>query len=140
LNIICELKLMKGDVVKRKVEEVLDQVSLDKSRNMLCHTLSGGTKRRLSIAMGIVAESKILVMDEPTTGLDPVVREHIWNLIKQLKKDRCILLTTQHLEEAEELADNLALLETGKLVAQGTTDDIKKKFGIGYNLKVVIKE
>jgi ATP-binding cassette subfamily A (ABC1) protein 3 len=131
---------MKGDVVKRKVEEVLDQVSLDKSRNMLCHTLSGGTKRRLSIAMGIVAESKILVMDEPTTGLDPVVREHIWNLIKQLKKDRCILLTTQHLEEAEELADNLALLETGKLVAQGTTDDIKKKFGIGYNLKVVIKE
>lgn len=70
-------------------------------------------KRRLSIAMGIVAESKILIMDEPTTGLDPIVREQVWELIKSLKKDRCILMTTQHLEEAELLADSLGLMDSG---------------------------
>ena len=94
----------------------------------------------MSIAMSIASESKILIMDEPTTGLDPLVREHIWTLIKSLKKGRCILLTTQHLEEAEELADKLALMETGKLVAQGTPDEIKKRFGVGYNLKILKHE
>jgi ABC-type multidrug transport system ATPase subunit len=83
----------------------------------LSSKLSGGMKRRLSIAMGIVAESKVLILDEPTTGLDPLVRENIWGLLKILKKGRCILMTTQHLEEAEELADGLGMLESGKLVA-----------------------
>lgn len=131
---------MSGVKAKEKIEEVLDLVSLDKNKSQLCKTLSGGMKRKLSLGMGIVAESKILILDEPTTGLDPEVRQQIWNLIKQLKKGRCILMTTQHLEEAEELADNLALLETGKLVAQGSTDEIKKRFGVGYNLKVVFKD
>lgn len=99
------------------MEEVLEMVSLDKSRDKVSVKLSGGLKRRLSIAMGIVAESKVLILDEPTTGLDPIVRDQIWSLIKSLKKDRCILMTTQHLEEAEELADGLALLEMGKLVS-----------------------
>ena len=63
--------------------------------------LSGGMKRRLSIGMGIVAQSEVLILDEPTTGLDPIVRDQVWNLIKELKRDRCILMTTQHLEEAE---------------------------------------
>ena len=96
---------------------MLETVSLNKNRDTLSKNLSGGMKRRLSIAMGIVAESSILIMDEPTTGLDPIIRDQVWSLIKELKKDRCILMTTQHLEEAEELADGLALLETGKLVS-----------------------
>jgi ABC-type multidrug transport system ATPase subunit len=69
-------------------------VSLDKNRHTLAVNLSGGMKRRLSIAMGIVAESRVLILDEPTTGLDPLVRDEIWHLIKSLKKDRCILMTT----------------------------------------------
>ena len=93
-------------------------------------------KRRLSIGMGIVADCRILILDEPTTGLDPLIRDQIWQLIKTLKKDRCILMTTQHLEEAEELADHLALLETGKLVSSGTVDEIKKRYGVGYNLRI----
>jgi ATP-binding cassette, subfamily A (ABC1), member 3 len=78
----------------KRVEEVLYLVSLDKNRNTLSVNLSGGMKRRLSIAMGIVAESKVLILDEPTTGLDPLVRDQIWQLIKNLKKDRCIIMTT----------------------------------------------
>ena len=67
---------------------------MDKNRNTQSANLSGGMKRRLSIAMGIVAESKVLILDEPTTGLDPLVRDQIWQLIKTLKKDRCIIMTT----------------------------------------------
>eukprot|EP00347_Sterkiella_histriomuscorum_P015355 403357331 len=136
LELICKLKMFDLKSCNKRVEDILDTVSLDKNRDSLAKTLSGGMKRRLSIAMGIVAESEVLILDEPTTGLDPIVRDQVWNLIKDLKKDRCILMTTQHLEEAEQLADNLALLETGKLVALGTVDEIKKKYGVGYNLKV----
>ena len=115
---MCALKMIKREQRKKRIEEVLELVSLNKNRDTICSTLSGGMKRRLSIAMGIVSpKSKLLIMDEPTTGLDPLVRDQVWSLIKLLKKDRCILMTTQHLDEAEELADGLALMETGKLVA-----------------------
>jgi len=117
LILIAKLKLIPSTHLKRRVDQVLDEVSLDKSRHTITSKLSGGTKRRLSIAMGIVAESRVLIMDEPTTGLDPIVRDQIWSLIKTLKRGRCIVMTTQHLEEAEELADGLGMLETGKLVA-----------------------
>ncbi|CDW82000.1 abc transporter family protein [Stylonychia lemnae] len=136
LELICRLKLLSQAKIKDRISEILETVALTKDRNKKVKELSGGMKRRLSIAMGIVAESEVLILDEPTTGLDPIVRDMIWNLIKDLKKDRCILMTTQHLEEAEQLADSLALLETGKLVSQGSVDDIKKRFGVGYNLKI----
>lgn len=122
---------------KRRIEEVLEMVSLTKERHTLSLRLSGGMKRRLSIALGIVGHhSQLLILDEPTTGLDPLVRAQVWSLINQLKKSHCILMTTQHLEEAEELADGLALMETGKVVAVGSVDEIKKKFGVGYNLTI----
>jgi ABC-type multidrug transport system ATPase subunit len=85
---------MNESKLKKRVEEVLYLVSLDKNRHTGSANLSGGMKRRLSIAMGIVAESKVLILDEPTTGLDPIVRDQIWQLIKTLKKDRCIIMTT----------------------------------------------
>ena len=99
LKLLCRLKMIdsgsdSSQTIKKRVEEILDQVSLNKDRHTLSVNLSGGMKRRLSIAMGIVAESKILIMDEPTTGLDPLVRDQIWSLIRSLKKDRCILMTT----------------------------------------------
>jgi ABC-type multidrug transport system ATPase subunit len=85
---------MNESKLKKRVDEVLYLVSLDKNRHTRSANLSGGMKRRLSIAMGIVAESKVLILDEPTTGLDPIVRDQIWQLIKTLKKDRCIIMTT----------------------------------------------
>jgi ABC-type multidrug transport system ATPase subunit len=99
LKLLCRLKMIEAgsdssQTINKRVEEILDQVSLNKDRHTLSVNLSGGMKRRLSIAMGIVAESKILIMDEPTTGLDPLVRDQIWSLIRSLKKDRCILMTT----------------------------------------------
>ncbi len=78
MYLICRLKNLEIDSLKKRVEEVLYLVSLDKNKNTLSVNLSGGMKRRLSIAMGIVAQSRILILDEPTTGLDPIVRDQIW--------------------------------------------------------------
>ncbi len=78
MYLICRLKKLESDSLKKRVEEVLYLVSLDKNKNTLSVNLSGGMKRRLSIAMGIVAQSRILILDEPTTGLDPIVRDQIW--------------------------------------------------------------
>lgn len=93
-------------------------------------------RRRLSISLALVSpsESSIVILDEPTTGLDAMVREDVWQLIKKLRHNRCIVMTTQHLQEAEELADQVALLDMGKMRAKGSVDEIKKQFGIGYNL------
>ena len=77
-----------------------------------------------------------MILDEPTTGLDAIVRDQVWQLIKSLKNDRCIVMTTQHLQEAEELANEVALLDMGKLISKGTVDQIKRKFGIGYNISI----
>ena len=95
-------------------------------------------RRRLSIALALASpsESSIVILDEPTTGLDAMVRDEVWQLIKHLKYGRCVVMTTQHLEEAEELADQVALLDQGKLVHKGSVTDIKRKFGVGYNLSV----
>ena len=124
--------------MEQKVEDLLEIINLKKYRHFQSHYLSGGMKRRLSIALALASpnESSIVILDEPTTGLDAMVRTQVWDLIKKMKDDKCIVMSTQHLQEAEELADQLALLDQGRVVAGGSVTDIKMKFGIGYNLTV----
>jgi len=90
-----------------KIDELIKTVQLDEHRHKESANLSGGMRRRLSIALALVSpsESSIVILDEPTTGLDAMVRQDVWQLIKKLKSNRCIVMTTQHLQEAEELAD-----------------------------------
>jgi ABC-type multidrug transport system ATPase subunit len=89
------------------VDELVKIVKLEKHRHFEAMNLSGGMRRRLSIALALASpsESSIVILDEPTTGLDAMVREEVWQLIRSLKTGRCIVMTTQHLQEAEELAD-----------------------------------
>ena len=124
--------------MEQKVDDLLEIINLKKFRHFQSHYLSGGMKRRLSIALALASpnESSIVILDEPTTGLDAMVRTQVWDLIKKMKDDKCIVMSTQHLQEAEELADQLALLDQGRVVAGGSVTDIKMKFGIGYNLTV----
>jgi len=96
--------------------------------------LSGGMKRKLSLSMAITGNPKLLFLDEPTSAMDTEIRSQVRQIIAQLKVDSTIILTTQHMDEAEELADNIALLSKGKLHTEGTVDSIKKEFGVGYNL------
>ena len=127
-----------GKTIKQRVDELINTVQLSNHRHVEAQNLSGGYRRRLSIALALASpcESSIVVLDEPTTGLDAMVRDQVWNLIRSLKTGRCIVMTTQHLQEAEELANQVALLDLGKIITKGTVDEIKKKFGIGYNLVI----
>lgn len=87
--------------------------------------LSGGLQRRLSIAMALMSDPEILFLDEPTLGLDPHSRKSVWNYIEKLKHHKTILLTTHYLEEADTLADHIAIMESGNIIAQGTSSELK---------------
>lgn len=99
--------------------------------------MSGGNKRKLSLALSIMGKSKIIFLDEPTSGLDPQSRRFVWDLIKDLKNEgKCVVLTTHFLDEAEHLGDRLVIMSKGQLYAVGTPNYIKKEFGIGYYLSI----
>ncbi|GAB2619336.1 ABC transporter [Paractinoplanes abujensis] len=105
----------------RPVAEVIGLVGLQEKRNSRIRTLSGGQRRRLDVALGIVGRPELLFLDEPTTGFDPEARHLFWDLIRELAAEgTTILLTTHYLEEAEALADRLAVLSAGRIVAEGT--------------------
>ncbi len=105
----------------RPADEVIELVGLTAKRDGKIRTLSGGQRRRVDVALGIVGRPELLFLDEPTTGFDPQARHQFWDLIRALAGDgTTILLTTHYLEEAEELADRLAVLAEGRIVAEGT--------------------
>jgi ABC-2 type transport system ATP-binding protein len=104
---------------------VIDRVGLAEKRRALTHTLSGGQKRRLDVALGIIGRPDLLFLDEPTTGFDPEARREFWNLIRDLSRGgTTILLTTHYLHEAEELADRVGVIAEGRLVAVGAPTEL----------------
>ncbi|SCG44863.1 ABC-2 type transport system ATP-binding protein [Micromonospora echinaurantiaca] len=113
---------------KRMVAELLDRFELTESAGKPASTYSGGMRRKLDLAMTLVGNPRIIFLDEPTTGLDPRSRRTMWSIIRGLVADGVtIFLTTQYLEEADQLADRIAVLDQGRLVAQGTSDDLKRQ-------------
>jgi len=112
-------------VGRERAEELLRFVGLDARRDMRVSTLSGGMKRRLTIARGLIGDPRILVLDEPTTGLDPQVRHAIWQRISELKqRGVTLLLTTHYMEEAERLCDRLVVMDRGHIVAHGAPREL----------------
>lgn len=96
-------------------------------------------KRKLSLGMSLVGQSKLIILDEPTSGLDVDSRKVIWDLIKKVKQSRSIILSTQHIEEADVLADRVCVMSHGKVITLDTPNQIKRKFGVGYNIIVELK-
>ncbi|HEU4914632.1 MAG TPA: ATP-binding cassette domain-containing protein [Candidatus Saccharimonadales bacterium] len=126
------------DDAKRRTAELLTLVDLVDASKRPVRTYSGGMKRRLDLAMSLIANPPVIFLDEPTTGLDPRSRLAIWDMIKQLAKNgTSILLTTQYLEEADLLADNIIVIDGGKVIAEGTADSLKAKVG-NDRLEIVI--
>jgi ABC-2 type transport system ATP-binding protein len=113
---------------EKNIAEVLEAVDLTKWRQAQTKTLSGGMRRRLEIARGLVHDPRIFFLDEPTTGLDPVSRIAVWDMLNNLKKRRnlTMLLTTHYMEEADRLCDRIAIVDHGKLVALGTPVELKQ--------------
>ena len=115
---------------RRRANEVLERISLTHSADKVSKTYSGGMRRRLDLGASLLFRPKVLFLDEPTTGLDPKTRIDLWALIREMVADgTTLLLTTQYLEEADELADNIVVIDHGKVVAEGTSSQLKRKLG-----------
>jgi ABC-2 type transport system ATP-binding protein len=118
---------------RRRAGELLERFDLTAVAGKPAATYSGGMRRKLDLAMGLVGEPRIAFLDEPTTGLDPRSRRTMWQMIRDLVAGGVtVLLTTQYLEEADELADRIALLDHGRLVAEGTPDQLKRRIPGGH--------
>lgn len=123
----------------KRANELLERFSLTDSARRPIKTYSGGMRRRLDLAASLIVRPKVLFLDEPTTGLDPRGRQEMWGVIEELVKDGVtLLLTTQYLEEADQLADEIAVIDHGKVIARGTSDVLKKQVG-GERLEVVVE-
>jgi ABC-2 type transport system ATP-binding protein len=117
------------EIRRERIEYLLKFVEIWERRNDLVKNFSGGMKRRLEVARGLIHHPKILFLDEPTLGLDPQTRNHIWNYIKDLNKTESmtIFFTTHYMEEAEKVAQKIAIIDYGKIIVRGTPEDLKQQ-------------
>lgn len=113
----------------KKIKEMSERFGLSEILHRRASTLSGGWQRRLSIAMALINEPKILFLDEPTLGLDVIARSELWSVIRSLKGISTVILTTHYMEEAEALSDRIGIMKNGKLLTTGTADDMKTRTG-----------
>ncbi|WNM33969.1 ABC transporter ATP-binding protein [Streptomyces sp. Li-HN-5-11] len=120
----------------RDPEEVISLVGLEAKAAARIKGLSGGQRRRLDVALGVIGDPELLLLDEPTTGFDPAARRQFWDLIRRLADEgTTILLTTHYLEEAEALADRLAVVARGRVVAEGTSGTLRERYGTGATVE-----
>ena len=123
--------------VRDKTKELLSLVDLDEVQNVQFQNLSGGQKQKLGICLALINDPELIFLDEPTTGLDPKARRKIWDLIRKLKDEgKTVILTTHYLEEAEMLADRVAIMDHGKIIAEGSPGEIINRMGKGRKLTV----
>jgi ABC-2 type transport system ATP-binding protein len=125
---------------RTRATELLEQFDLVDAKDRVVKTYSGGMRRRLDLASALIGRPRLLILDEPTTGLDPRSRLGMWDVIRELVRGGAtLLLTTQYLEEADELADTIAVVDHGKIIARGTADELKSQVG-GERIEVVVRE
>ena len=130
LDLIARLYHLPPATRRERVSDLLEQLALTEAADRRAGTLSGGTRRRLDIAAGLIGATPVVVLDEPTTGLDPRTRLALWDMIRErAATGTTVLLTSQYLEEADQLADHIALLDAGRVVAEGTPDQLKDLVG-----------
>ncbi|NXW57287.1 ABCAA protein, partial [Eurystomus gularis] len=140
LKTFAEIKGIKSKEVEQEVQKILDLLDISNIQDTQAEKLSGGQKRKLSIGIAMLGNPQILFLDEPTTGLDPLSRHQVWSLFKEYKAGRVILFSTQFMDEADVLADRKAFISHGRLKCVGSSLFLKKKWGIGYHLRIHVSE
>jgi ABC-2 type transport system ATP-binding protein len=140
LEMFARLYHQTGAEPRRRSDELLEQFTLSSAADRTVKTYSGGMRRRLDLAGALIGRPRLLFLDEPTTGLDPRSRLAMWDVIRdRVRQGATLLLTTQYLEEADELADSIAVVDSGKIVARGTADELKSAVG-GERIEVIVRD
>lgn len=129
LEFMCGVYGFSGEKTKEKTRELSEKLGLFDVLSRRAGKLSGGYRRRLSIAMALIGEPKILFLDEPTLGLDVIARAELWEVIRSLKKSSTVILTTHYMEEAEALSDRVGIMKNGHILAVGTPSELVSMTG-----------
>ncbi|CAG7816037.1 unnamed protein product [Allacma fusca] len=140
LQFYGELRGLEKEELKKEIDVIIHELKLNDRRHALADKLSGGQKRKLSIGIALIGDPKVILLDEPTAGLDPVSRRHLWTLLQQKKRGKVILLTTHFMDEADILADRKAIVHNGVLKCVGSSLYLKNRYGVGYYLTVEMND
>jgi ABC-2 type transport system ATP-binding protein len=140
LELHARLHGMEKKLYQRRIDELLDLMGLAGRQKDFTDTFSGGMQRRMVIARALLHEPRVLFLDEPTTGLDPQSRRAVWEYIRSIAGKMTIFLTTHYLEEAESLCDRIAIMDHGRLIAEGTTQELKERLAGGTVYEIEFME
>ncbi|KAK4437089.1 ABC transporter A family member 2 [Sesamum alatum] len=132
LYLFASIKGLTPASIKSVAQKLLAEVKLTEAAKVRSGSYSGGMRRRLSVAIALIGEPKLVILDEPTTGMDPITRRHVWDVIEGAKKGRAIILTTHSMEEADILSDRIGIMAKGRLRCIGTSIRLKSRFGTGF--------
>ncbi|KAK4842799.1 hypothetical protein QYF36_000224 [Acer negundo] len=132
LHLFASIKGLPPASIKSVAENSLAEVKLTEAAKVRAGSYSGGMKRRLSVAIALIGDPKLIILDEPTTGMDPISRRHVWDIIENAKRGRAIILTTHSMEEADILGDRIGIMAKGRLRCIGSSIRLKSRFGTGF--------
>ena len=136
LELLQSLKF--GSINNNEIHNMIKQFDLEEKENYSCGTLSGGQKRKLCIALALIGKSKIILLDEPTSGMDPLSKKNFWEIIKSYKTNRTILITTHSLEDAENIGDRIGFMADGDLICSGSSSFLKEKYPCGLTINIIL--
>ncbi len=141
IHLIAQMHGIKNKDYKEKTDDLLGQMNLLDRANSKVKTYSGGMKRRVNVLMAVIHDPDVIFFDEPSAGLDPQSRRVVWDFIRAFQKKNCtIILTTQNMEEADDLSDKLVIIDYGKIIAQGSPKELKGKLGEGDVIEFKVKD
>ncbi|NWV60609.1 ABCA6 protein, partial [Malurus elegans] len=140
LKTFAEIKGIRSQEVEQEVQNILELLDISNIQDTQAEKLSGGQKRKLSIGIAMLGNPQVLLLDEPTAGLDPLSRHQVWSLLREQRAGRAILFSTQFMDEADILADRKAFISHGRLKCVGSSLFLKKKWGICYHLRIHVSE
>jgi ATP-binding cassette subfamily A (ABC1) protein 3 len=137
LSVFYDFKGGKPELKDKEIADLIRDVGLTPDKDKRAGSLSGGNKRKLSVAIALCAGSKLVLLDEPTAGMDLGARRDMWNMLKNYRRDKIIILTTHYMDEADVLGDRIGIMAKGKMMCLGTSLFLKKRFGAGYKITMV---
>lgn len=140
LVFFARLKGASKDIAMASARRIIDEIGMQDKMDVQAKQLSGGQKRRLSIAIAVLGSPKVLILDEPSSGVDIYSQRSLWDMIRKFRENRCVIIATQSMEEADVLADRKMIISHGKSRCAGTSLFLKNRFGSGYYLTTVITD